>query len=90
MNRAKAFTDGFVSGNGGGAHGASHSLVGAPLRCIMSRCTGSLRVKTLSLCGCATAALWRRALLGGVGLGAPTWLSGGGGWLVVSLARGDR
>jgi hypothetical protein len=43
MYRVKAFTNDFVSGNGGGGPVASHSLLGAPLRYIVSCCTGSLQ-----------------------------------------------
>jgi hypothetical protein len=42
LNRAKAFTD-VVCGNGGGATVASHSLLRAPLRCIVSSRTGVLQ-----------------------------------------------
>jgi hypothetical protein len=85
LNRAKALKD-VVSGNGGGAHTASRSLLGAPLRCTV----GLSWVKPYPLMDERRWRSWRRALLGGAAFGGPTWMCSGGGWLVVLPARGGR
>jgi hypothetical protein len=68
--RAKASTDAFVGGHGGGAfgrrspHWGHHGEASCAAR--------SSQVKTLSFFGCATAAPWRRALPGDVVVGVPS------------------
>ena len=74
LSRAKAFTDVLSVGMVAAPFGHRFPCWGHHGEAPCSPQRGALRVKTLSIYGCATAAPWRRALVGGAASGDPEWL----------------
>ena len=83
LSRAKAFTDAFVCGDGGGALVASSPCWGHHCEAPYSYCTEFFRVKTLSIYGRATAVplascpRWRRRIWSPSLARLWSWLMGG-------------
>jgi hypothetical protein len=90
LNRAKASTDGLSVAVVVALLWRHTPRWGHHWDALFLAAQGLSKVKTLSFMDVRRRRLWCLALLGGVAFGIPTWIGGGGGWLVLLLARGGR